>query len=157
MEGGVLAGTSLPQAQLNSRGAGVAWGTTAFGRVLDRGGELTGSMVPDHCFCQLDVILYGVRCILPGTTLMASQAVTAKAYKSHFCAATRVPLCGDGYMGIDVLWLKANSYKRTDTWLAGSRATYVLYKDEGHTLHTVGIARTCDFYSFVFHRLNRRE
>lgn len=151
MEGGVLAGTSLPQAQLNSRGAGVAWGTTAFGRVLDRG---VSSMVPDHCFCPLDVILYGVRCILPGTTLMASQAVTAKAYKSHFCAATRVPLCGDGYMRIDVLWLKANSYKRTDTWLAGSRATYVLYNDEGQALHTVGIARTCDF---VFHRLNRRE
>lgn len=70
MEGGVLAGTSLPQAQLDSRGAGMAWGRTAFGRVLDRG---VSSMVPHHCFCPLDVILYGVRCKLPETTLMVSQ------------------------------------------------------------------------------------
>lgn len=56
MEGGVLAGTSLPQAQLDSCGEGVAWGRTAFGRVLDRG---VSSMVPSSLFCPLHVILYG--------------------------------------------------------------------------------------------------
>lgn len=65
-----------------------------------------------------------------------------------------VPPCGCEYTRIDVLWLKANSYKRTDTMTCRSQATYVLFKDEGHALHTVGIALTCDF---VFHRFNRRE
>lgn len=55
MEGGVPAGTSLPQIQLDHHGADVAWGRTALGRVLDRGVELN---VVSSLSCSLDVILY---------------------------------------------------------------------------------------------------
>lgn len=113
MEGGVLAGTSLPQAQLDNRGAGRGVGQNGIRASIGQGGELNG---PSSLFLPVDVILYGVRCILPETTHMASQHLQQKHISSiSALPCVCVPLCGWEYIRIDVLWLKANSYKRTDT------------------------------------------